>query len=93
MTVNDGQPQCLPDTNTFQTQKNNGDNNMRKIQPPYTITHAMWSNYYDVQQSGRINMMMHPNVIYFMSHNSWQKSFDHFETNAQTDPLTIEVKV
>jgi len=63
------------------------------MKPPYTISHAMWTDYYAVQMSGRINMMLHPNVIYFMSHNAWQKSFDHFETNGQTDDLIIEVKV
>jgi hypothetical protein len=63
------------------------------MKTPYTITYAMWQDYYAVQQSGRINMMLHPNVIYFMSHNAWQKSFDHFETNGQTDALTIGVKV
>ncbi len=63
------------------------------MNPPYTITHSIWSNYYEVQMSGRINMVMHPSVIYFREHDAWQKSFDHFETNAQTDDLVIEVKV
>jgi hypothetical protein len=59
----------------------------------YTVTRSMWKEYYAVQMSGRINMMLHPLVVFFMSHNAWQKSFDHFETNAQTDALIIEVKV
>jgi len=59
----------------------------------YLITRSMWTDYYSVQLSGRINMLHHPLVGFFMKHNAWQKSFDHFETNAQTDDLIIEVKV
>jgi len=59
----------------------------------YLITRSMWEDYYAVQQSGKINMLHHPLVGFFVNHDAWQKSFDHFETNAQTDGIIIEVKV
>lgn len=57
---------------------------------PYKITKSMWDEYYSIQQSGVMNMMLHPNIGYFCSHDAWQKSFDHFEKDANTDDLVIE---
>ena len=56
---------------------------------PYTITKAEWDDYYKVQQSARINMMAHPNVQLFFPKGSWQKAFDHFETNQRTEDLVM----
>ena len=56
---------------------------------PYTISKATWDDYYSVQQSGEMNMMGHPSVAYFMRHDAWQKSYDHFERDGRTDDLTI----
>lgn len=57
---------------------------------PYTITKKMWDRYHQVQKSGRINMMLHPLVEYFMSDDAWSKSFEHFENNNSKKDLVIE---
>ena len=57
---------------------------------PYKITRSMWNEYHRVQKSGRMNMMLHPLVEYFMSHNAWEKAYDHFGINKETEDLVIE---
>jgi len=57
---------------------------------PYTITKDMWDEYYEVQESGIMNMMGHHLIGYFFSDNAWQKSFNHFEKDANTADLVIE---
>lgn len=56
---------------------------------PYTISKATWDDYYAMQQSGRMNMMGYPTVVYFMMYDAWQKSYDHFERDGRTDDLVI----
>jgi len=56
---------------------------------PYTISKDTWDDYYAVQQSGSMNMMGYPTVVYFMMYDAWQKSYDHFERDGRTDDLTI----
>ena len=60
-----------------------------KLNPPYEITQETWTRYYADQQSGHMNMMGHPLVIYFLRKGVWQKAYDHFEVNGNEDTLTI----
>ena len=56
---------------------------------PYTISKPEWDDYYAVQQSGVMNMMGYHSVKYFIAHDAWQKSYDHFERDGRTDDLVI----
>ncbi len=57
---------------------------------PYTITKLMWDDYYTVQMSGRINMMEHHLIGYFMSDGVWKQAHEHFEIEGNEDDLLIE---
>tara|TARA_R110002012_G_scaffold56946_4_gene146431 strand:+ start:2018 stop:2233 length:216 start_codon:yes stop_codon:yes gene_type:complete len=57
---------------------------------PLVIEKHIWDEFYRVQQSGKMNMMGHPYVIYFMEGDNWQRAYDHFEDQGNTEPLTIE---
>lgn len=57
---------------------------------PLVIHKYIWDEFYRVQRSGRMNMMGHPYVIYFMEGDNWQRAYDHFEEEGNTEPLVIE---
>ena len=57
---------------------------------PYTITEEMWIEYYTVQMSGRMNMMGHPLVTYFMSGNAYNQALQHFQVEGNKTDLVIE---
>lgn len=56
-----------------------------------TIHKEVWDDYYKVQLSGRINMMMHPNVGLFMPKGRWEQSHRHFVIEKQTTPLVFDL--
>jgi hypothetical protein len=53
------------------------------------IPKIIWDEFYRVQQSGTMNMMGHPYVIYFMQDDDWQRAYDWFEEEGNTQPLVI----
>tara|TARA_R110002020_G_scaffold14091_4_gene50179 strand:- start:33419 stop:33613 length:195 start_codon:yes stop_codon:yes gene_type:complete len=56
---------------------------------PYIITKDMWDEYYEVQQSGRMNMMGHHLIGYFCQGDAYQQAKNHFVDNRTSD-LVIE---
>jgi len=60
------------------------------METPYIITEQMWIDYYTVQMSGRMNMMGHPLVIYFMGSNAYSQALEHFQVNKNKSDLVIE---
>ena len=62
---------------------------MFNLKPPYEITQEIWTRYYADQQSGHMNMLAHPLVMFFLGRGVWQKAYDHFEVNGNEDTLTI----
>ena len=56
---------------------------------PYTISKDTWDDFYSVQQSGEMNMMGYPTVVYFMMYDAYDKAHDHFVRDGRTDDLTI----
>lgn len=59
------------------------------VNRPYTITKDMWCDYYTVQKSGSINMLLHPLIEYFMEQGVWKQAFEHFEGNKNEEDLVI----
>ena len=57
---------------------------------PYTITEEMWIEYYTVQMSGRMNMLGHPLVKYFMIGTAYAQSLQHFQVEGKGTDLVIE---
>jgi hypothetical protein len=55
------------------------------------IHKEIWDDYYEVQLSGRINMLMHPHVELFMKAGRWEAAHRHFEQEKQTTPLHFEL--
>lgn len=73
-------------TNAKKIEQSSGD------KPQSTTIHKeVWDDYYKVQLSGRINMMMHPNVGLFIPQGRWEQSHRHFVIEKQTTPLVFEV--
>jgi len=55
-----------------------------------TITLAEWEDFHSVQNSGRINMWLHPLIEKFAPDGNWAKAFDWFETSGHTENLVID---
>lgn len=60
------------------------------MRTPYIITKELWDDYYDMQQSGQMNMFGYPTVVYFISHNAYPKALKHFNDEGNTSDLVIE---
>jgi len=60
------------------------------MEKPYKITKEIWDDYYEVQQSGRINMFEHPNIAYFFEGDSYSQAKTHFEVEGNTSDLVID---
>lgn len=67
-------------------EQSDGDDSVNR---PYTITKKMWSQYHNVQKRGRMNMLLHPLVEYFMEDGVWKQAFEHFEVNENQEDLVI----
>ena len=57
---------------------------------PYNITKSMWDDYYEVQMSGRMNMMGHHLIGYFMQDDTYDKAHTHFQEDGNAEDLVIE---
>ena len=55
-----------------------------------TITKAEWEDYFSVQNSGRINMILHPLIHKFMPDGNWKAAHDHFEVDGNEDDIVLE---
>jgi len=56
---------------------------------PIIIHKHEWDDYYEVQQSGRMNMMHHWCIRKFLPDGNYEKARTHFEENGNTNQLTI----
>tara|TARA_R110002020_G_scaffold333628_7_gene549060 strand:- start:1847 stop:2047 length:201 start_codon:yes stop_codon:yes gene_type:complete len=55
-----------------------------------TITKDDWEYYYEVQQSGVINMFQHPLIKLFAPPGNYSAAFKHFEKDGNIKDLIIE---
>ena len=54
-----------------------------------TISKSEWADYYSVQQSGRINMLLHPLILKFMPGDNYDQAHKWFIENGNTKALII----
>jgi len=54
-----------------------------------SITKAEWQDYYKVQQSGKINMWGHWNIVKFATGDNYSKARKHFLDDKKTTTLVI----
>jgi len=57
---------------------------------PYAIYVEDWEWFYEVQQSGEMNMLAHPLVSLFMPDGAYDAAFKHFVEEGRRVPVVIE---